>query len=95
MDYLNVKGKPSFYRYGREMSNGHSCPGWGVVRKNFGALTGVAEWRLHPESWLNIVVQSKGSPFQLLVGRMQEAAHRCFSHTWIFLSLSFSLLPPL
>lgn len=36
MDYLNVKGKPSFYGYDREISNGCLCPGWGVVRKNFG-----------------------------------------------------------
>lgn len=35
MDYLNVKGKP-LYRYCREISNGCSCPGWGVVRKNLG-----------------------------------------------------------
>lgn len=36
MDYLNVKGKPSFYRYCKNISNGPSCPEWGVVRKNFG-----------------------------------------------------------
>lgn len=35
MDYLNGKGKP-LYRYCREISNGCSCPGWGVVRKNLG-----------------------------------------------------------
>lgn len=44
IDYLNVKGKRSFYEYCKKISDGRSCPEWGVVTKNFGKGQGLQGW---------------------------------------------------